>query len=595
MTQHRIMLFLFAAIWISLIIRIFDLSVNNSDRFDLLANSNTIKHDAIMPVRGEIHDRNDRAIAINKLGFKIEIASHLSQKAQRPLLDATISRITSYLPELNATKIKQRYLQNDSYYNHEDVEVVNFIDYKLMLPHYTQLSLNEQITIKATSRRFYPYGKEASHLIGYVSKANQNEIKEDQLLSRLKVTGKNGVEKYYNRYLEGEAGKRTVKVTAYNEEVEQISYKRPLEQRNIMLTIDMDLQRHISSLFNKKVGAVVVMKSNGEILAAGSYPQYDLNSFATGISTVQWNQLIQSLDAPFTNKYINGLYPPGSTVKPALGLYYITSGKLFDWTTFECNGSLKLGRRNFRCWKHQGHGKTSIVKAIRESCDDYFYKGSLRVGIANMSQALKHYGLGEKTGIDLPNEFIGTVPNRAWKAKRYHQPWYIGETLNSSIGQGNMLATPMQVTQLTALIATGKKITPHVLLQQGDKNISITPKDILSTKEKIKLPLIRRAMYQVCNHVKGTATHYLHTKVKLAGKTGTAQVVGISQEIKERAKEHDMEYYRRSHAWFTTYAPYNSPKVIVTILVEHGGHGGAAAGAITSDIYNYLKQHHYLQ
>ncbi len=256
---------------------------------------------------------------------------------------------------------------------------------------------------------------------------------------------------------------------------------------------------------------------------------------------------------------------------------------------------MTLGKRNFRCWKHEGHEETNLIKAIRESCDDYFYKGSLKLGIEKMSDELKDFGLGKKTGVDLPNEFIGTVPSRTWKRQRYNQPWYRGETLNTSIGQGDFLTTPMQIAQFTALMATGKLPVPKIAKLIGDEPIVYESHDVLTSEQKRKLPLVQRAMREVCSHQKGTATHFLRSKVKIAGKTGTAQVVGISQETIKRLKEHDMEYFRRSHAWLTTYGPYKNPQYVVTVLVEHGGHGGAAAGGMVSGIYNKLLEYGYIK
>ncbi len=548
----------------------------------------------IAPVRGEILDRNKMPIAINKLGFKLKLRPHLSGQKNRALLMQEINAIIEALPFLNQEKILKNYLKQDSYYNHHFIEIVDFVSYEDIIPVYSILTLRENLEVDPAPKRYYPNRKTAAHIIGYVSKANQKEIDSDPVLSLVGSVGKNGVEKYYNGFLQGTPGERTIKVTAQNEEINELGIVRPAENKKLYLTIDMRMQNLISELFKGKAGAAVIMDTKGAILAAGSYPEYDLNAFVSGISSKKWNGLINSLDAPFTNKVINGLYPPGSTIKTGLGLVYITSGISQWWKTY-CTGSMKLGNRNFRCWKKAGHHETDINKAIRESCDDYFYKGSLKIGIATMSEGLKGMGLGKKTGIDLPNEFIGTVPSRIWKRQRHNQPWYRGETLNTSIGQGDFLVTPLQMAQFTALMATGKLPRPHLAMSLDDIPYSSEVKDVLTAEQKAKLPVIQRAMREVCNHPKGTATHYLSSKVKIAGKTGTAQVVGILQETKNRLKEHEMAYYTRSHAWFTTYGPMNHPKYIVTVMVEHGGHGGQAAGGIVSKIYNKLYEFGYIK
>ena len=589
----RFIIFLFITIALALLVRVYYLAIESNRYYEKLSLSNTIKTEYIAPVRGEIVDRQKRPIAINKLGFKIQLKPHMRSKKHIDEFNAELDNILTLFPNLDKEKMIKKYKRKDSYYNHEYIDIVDFIPYEDMMPKYSQLLLHDNIKIVPAPKRYYPFKDIASHVIGYVSKANKKDIEQDPLLELIGYTGKNGIEKYYNRFLEGEAGSKKVQVNANNQVIKELAYTPPIENRKLTLNIDIELQRYISKLFQGKAGAVIVMKTDGSILAASSFPEYDLNTFVSGISQKEWIKLTTSLDKPFTNKLINGLYPPGSTIKTGLGLIYITTKLYPSWNVF-CTARMPLGKRVFRCWKHGGHGETNIVKAIRESCDDYFYKGSLQVGINIMSEGLKRMGLGKKTGVDLPNEFIGTVPSREWKMRKYGQPWYIGETVNTSIGQGYMLVTPMQMATYTALMATGKLPVPHFAKLIGDKPYDPKPRDVLTPKEKRYLPIIQKAMMQVCNHPKGTATHYLHSKIKIAGKTGTAQVIGIKQDIKKRKLEHELAYYSRSHAWLTTYGPYRHPQVIVTALVEHGGHGGHAAGGIVSDIYNWLLEHKYI-
>jgi len=592
--RTRLLISFFSIIWISLLIRVFYLSIQSNSYYETLSSHNTIKSEYIAPIRGEIHDRNDRPVAINRLGFSIKLQPHMKHKGLNSELDKTIEQLVNYLPEVNATIVRKRYLREDSYYNHNDILVVDFISYEKIMPVYSLLNLNDSILVIPAPKRHYPYNDLAAHIIGYVAKANARDVERDELSKLTGSTGKSGIEKYYNSYLEGLAGERKIKVSAQNEVIEVLNENKPIENRDLTLTLDMELQKFISKRFDARAGAVIVMGIDGQILAAGSFPEYDLNTFVSGISSKRWNELINNIDNPFTNKLINGLYPPGSTIKTGLGLVYLSSG-ISQWWNVDCTGSMQLGKRNFRCWKHSGHGTTDIRKAIRESCDDYFYKGSLKVGIADMSFGLKQFGLGNKTGVDLPNEFIGTVPSREWKRRRFNQPWYIGETLNSSIGQGDFLVTPLQIAQFTALMATGRLVTPHLAKTIGNEVYQPEYRDVLTPEQHKKLPIIQQAMRQVCQAKKGTAVNFMHAKVPVAGKTGTAQVVGISQEVKQRMNERDMKYYTRSHAWFTTYAPAKDPQYIVTVLVEHGGHGGAAAGGMVSDIYNKMIELGYIK
>ena len=591
----KFVLMFFFLVWLSLLVRIYYLSIQSNIYYDAMASKNTIKFEYIPPIRGEILDRNNQPLAINKLGFKLQIAPHLS--SENGDLDKELNTIISMLPSLNIEELRKNYIKKDSHYYHHYIDVIDFITYEDAIPVYSKMNLNENIKLLPSPKRYYPNRKLAAHIIGYVAKANKEEI-ESNLVSKLTgSTGKSGIEKYYNEFLQGKAGEREIKVSAYNEEMEQLSFTPAKEYQKLMLSVDLRLQKELEELFKDKSGAVVVMDIHGEIIAAGSYPEYDLNTFVSGISTARWSELITDLDKPFTNKLINGLYPPGSTIKTGLGLAYVSSSKMSPWTKFDCEGTMTLGKNNrkFRCWKHEGHQETDLIKGIRQSCDIYFYKGSLRVGIAEMSEKLKDFGLGKKTGVDLPNEYFGTVPNREWKMLKYGKPWYIGETLNSSIGQGDFLTTPMQIAQFTALMATGKLPTPHFAKMIGDDYYVANLEDVLDDKQKKNLPFIQRAMKEVCNHPKGTATQYLSSKVKIAGKTGTAQVIGISQETKKRLKEHELAYVKRSHAWFTTYGPYDNPQYIVTAIIEHGGHGGQAAGPMVSAIYNKLLELGYIK
>jgi penicillin-binding protein 2 len=591
----KFILFAFIAIWLALIVRVFLLSVESNDYYQRLSYNNTIKIEQIAPVRGEIVDINNRPIAINELGFKIQLAPHLGLKKNLHIFEEEINNLIKLLPNLDKEKMIKDYKKVDSYYNHNFIDIVQFVSYEEIMPVYSILNLRENINIISSPKRHYPYKEIASHSIGYVSRANKSEIEEEKLLELIGYTGKTGIEKYYNTYMQGLAGKREIKVNANNQEVEELSIEQAVEDRKLTLNIDIELQKYISSLFENKSGAVIVMGVDGAILSASSFPEYDLNTFVSGISSDTWEKLSTSLDKPFTNKLIHGLYPPGSTIKTGLGLIYISSPEIGpNWNTY-CTASLPLGQRVFRCWKKDGHGSVEIKKAIRESCDDFFYKGSLKLGIQKMSDGLIRYGLGRKTEVDLPNEFVGTVPSREWKKKKFNQPWYIGETVNTSIGQGDFLTTPMQMARFTALTATGKLPHPRFANMLGLQIVKPRFEEVLDENELKNLPIIQKAMYEVCNAPGGTAVNYVKSKVKIAGKTGTAQVVGILQNIKNRELEHEMDYYTRSHAWFTTYGPYENPQYVVVAMIEHGGHGGAATGKIVSEIYDKLLELGYIK
>lgn len=591
----KFIIFAFIVVWIVLIARIYFISIKSNAYYEELAQQNTIKIEKLLPVRGVILDRNDEPLAVNRLGFSIEIRPKLSYKKNRHILEEEIDYLITLFPKLSKEALLKSYIKADSPYNHKHIRVIDFVSHQDMLPFYSKLLLRENIQVTPSTNRFYPNYEVASHLIGYVSKANSADMENSETIRLTGIIGKSGVEKYYNDFLEGAMGYRKIKITAFNEEIEEIEKLPPIENNNIKLTIDLNLQKFIHSLFLDKSGAVVVMDANnGELLAAGSFPEYDINHFIGGITKDEWDALISDLRHPFTNKLINGLYPPGSVVKMGVALSFLEAGLSENQGVF-CSGEFEFGNRKFRCWKSWGHGSMGLVDALRESCDDYFYKHSLRIGIDRVSNTLFQLGLGVKTNIDLSNEWVGVVPNRSWKMSKYKKAWYMGETLISSIGQGYFLVTPLQIARYTALMATDKLPIPHLLKQKGDNNVTIPAEDVLTPFQKSKMNIIRKGMYQVANSPGGTAFRALAgTKVEVAGKTGTAQVVGIHQEEKKRMKESDMEYYKRSHAWLTVYAPAKNPRYVITVMVEHGGHGGEAAGSPVKEIVNKLVELGYI-
>ncbi len=590
----KIIFFLFVLFWIVLLSRLYYISIKSNKYYEELAMQNMINTEYLLPTRGEIRDRNNALLAISKLGFSIALKAHLGKKGQQETLHKALSQITTFFPEYKLEKLKSKYLKNDSPYNHDPITIIPFIPYDKVISSFVKLAKNEKIVIKPASKRFYPYGELASHIIGYVSRPNKKDIEGDEVAKRVSIVGKSGIEKYYNKVLEGELGKKILKVTASNKPVETLLEKDP-QNHNIKLTIDIKLQQFIATIFGNQSGALIVMNAkNGEILAAGSYPTYDINHFVQGISQKEWQKMITDLDHPFTNKFTRGLYPPGSSTKPAVALSFLNSGLISPTEEFLCSGEMELGRRKFRCWNQRGHGATDMIKAIRESCDVYFYKGGLRVGIDKISTDLKRYGFGKKTGIDLPGEFIGTVPDRNWKVQKFGEAWYRGETLNTVIGQGNFLVTPIQIATYTATVATGEVPLPHFLKTIDEINITFHATSVFTESEKNALPMIRQAMYEVCNHPRGTAFKHNIAAVTMAGKTGTSQVIGIPQEEKERMSEDELKYYQKSHAWFTTFAPYENPQYIITAIIEHGGHGGSAAGEMVSLVYNKLIELGYI-
>jgi penicillin-binding protein 2 len=591
----KYLLFAFLAFWLILVVRIYYISIKSNTYYEEMAKQNAVKVEDLAPLRGSILDINGKSLSVNKLGFSIGIKPQLSSKRNKDILDAEIHYLVKNILNLDKKEIKKLYITRDSPYSHDYVKVIDFISYDDIISKFSQISLRENLNIKISSKRYYPHNDLASHVIGYVAKANLKDVSNNEVAKLVGYIGKAGIEKYYNNTLEGHKGQKKTKVTAFNEEIEEIDKTLPYSS-DIKLSLDLELQKYVTQLFKGKSGAVIVMNvKNGEILAAGSFPEYNLNKFVNGITNDEWDDLSNDFNHPFTNKFVNGLYPPGSVVKMGVGLSFLESGLISPSTIFYDEGSIELGGREFRGWKVGGHGATDLNRAIRESCDVYFYKGALKVGIDKISPVLSQLGFGKRTGVDLPYEFVGSVPSRDWKMKKYHKPWYQGETLITSIGQGYFLVTPLQVARYTALLATGYGVIPHFLKSVDSLVVDYSTEDVLSRNQKKNLPLIRKAMREVISNVHGTGHYYINSKVKIAGKTGTAQVVGIPQTEEKRMKESELEYYRRSHAWMTTYGPYENPQYVVTVMEEHGGHGGSAAGEIISKIFDRLLDMGYIK
>ncbi len=580
---NLIMIFI-GIVTFTLLARVYFLSIKSNTYYEELSKQNYIKRVYKVPSRGIIEDRNGIALAINNLGFSINIRPHLRSYRNKHLLDETLDTIVLHFPKFEKEKLLKKYKKLDSPYKHDYVKLIDYIAYDDFFNKYTLFNDMPNLKIESAVKRHYPFEKVASHIIGYVGKASRKDIEKNPLSKYSGIIGRNGLEKYYNAKLQGQLGYKDVKVNALNKEVEILDEKEPSIDNNITTTIDIRLQQYIQSIFKEKGGVVIVMDAvNGEVLSAASFPELNYNIFVGGISQKEWDKIRNDFNHPFNNKIIKGQYPPGSVWKMGVAMGLLEHGISKDFQVYD-TGSFPLGNRNFRCWKEDGHGKVNFRKAIRESCDDFFYKASMKVGIDNIYETMEKYGFGQKTGIDQIGEFIGINPNKAWKRRKHKQAWYMGETLISSIGQGNVLVTPIQVARYTAFLATGKLPKPHLFEANYED-----PKSVEYDENHLKM--IQKGMYDVANHKDGTAYwHVRSSKVKMGAKTGTAQVVSIPQSEKKRMKESELEYYHRSHAWLTTYAPFKNPRYVITVIVEHGGHGGSAAGGMISKIYNKMVE-----
>ncbi len=591
--RYWLLIFFFIVVWFIIVIRLFVVNVINHEYYEKFAEKNITKTEVLVPMRGLIFDRNTEPLAINEIGFSISLIPKIRNSR---IVESEIERIISFLPSLDKEELFNLYKKNNHAYNHLPIEIVNFVPYAQMLSIYAYLKRSSYVVIAPNSKRLYPNESAASHVIGYVSKANDKDIQNNPLSQYSKVIGKEGIEKFYNSYLQGEAGYRKSHINSLHKEIKLLKEDSVLKRNDLYLSLDLKLQESIDSEFTERSGAVIVMNvHNGEILAAGSYPEYNINWFVDGISYKNWEGLIENVHKPLINKLVYGRYPPGSVIKMGMVLAFLQYAGINESTLIQTPPFIEFGGRKFRDWKASGHGSADAIKAIRESVDVYFYLLSQRAEIDNMASVLRQMGIGELTGVDIPNEVSGILPTPEWKLQRYGEQWYKGDTITTSIGQGYFLSTPMQIARYTALIASGKLVTPHFAKEFNEESAEFEAKDILSDFQKSKLDVLRKGMYQVCSVPGGTAYYRTQgTRVSLACKTGTAQVVGIPQDIQRRTREADMEYFHRSHAWITAFLPYENPQYAVTILIEHGGSGGSG-GPVLVKIANKLKELGYIK
>ncbi|MEX2365144.1 MAG: penicillin-binding protein 2, partial [Pseudohongiellaceae bacterium] len=451
------------------------------------------------------------------------------------------------------------------------------------------------VEIKAELARHYPLGKRASHAVGYVGRISENELDDIDTANYSATThiGKVGVERYYEEQLHGEVGYQRVETNAQGRILRVLERTLPKPGKNLYLNLDIRLQDIAEKSFEDENGALIAMDpTNGAVLALASMPTYDPNLFVNGIDSASYRALTSSMSRPLFNRALRGQYPPGSTLKPFLGLASLDTEALRSDHEVNCKGwyKLKNDERRYRDWKEEGHGKTDLVKAITESCDVYFYELSFELGIDNIHKYLSRFGLGQRTGIDIRGEMPGLLPSREWKRRTRNQPWFHGETLITGIGQGFMLTTPLQLASITATLSQrGQRQTPRMLYAVQDASTNefnvqeSKPREPIQEIEKEHWQTVIQAMHDVIHGRHGTARGIGYSmEYEAAGKTGTSQVFGIAQD--EKYVEEDVIKKLRDHGLFISFAPVEDPRIVVAVIVENGGSGSSSAAPIARKI-----------
>ena len=424
--------------------------------------------------------------------------------------------------------------------------------------------------------------------MGKISKSQlrTNAFTEYNLTDRI---GRCGVEKVFESLLKGRDGGYQFEVDATGRELRELSKKDPFPGNNINLTLDLDIQRILEKSLAGKVGCGIVMNpKNGYILALASSPSFNPNIFSKGISFKEWERIINNPYHPMENKALQGQYPPGSIYKIITSLACLEEGILSFKTEFNCKGFYRLGRRNFRCWKREGHGTTDLHKSLVESCDVYYYQAGRMLGIDKLAEYSYAFGLGRPTGMTQYEEKDGLVPTRIWKRENFSQKWLEGETLSLAIGQGFILATPIQILNLIVSISNGgilylPQVIKNIQSPNGDIIRSFLPQEIGRIPvAKEHIDFIKDALWGVVNEPHGTGWRAKISGLDVAGKTGTAQVIGIPQG--KRKEVEDKPFKFRDHAWFCAFAPKENPNIVALILIVHGGNGGSVAAPLVRDI-----------
>ena len=569
-----------------LVIRYAYLQISSYDEFNTASDKNRIRLQPLAPARGYIYDRNGTLLADNLPVFNATLSradvSDIDDTIRRltPILSLTDEDIERFKSRIKTARKTERVSIK---LNLNETDIARFSEVKFLFP---------GVNIELQMTRYYPHGELFAHVIGYVGRINDKELKEidKDAYAGTNLIGKIGVEKSYEHLLHGVPGNESIEADAHGNALRHLGRKDPVRGNDLYLSIDYGLQVVASEQLAGRRGAIVALDpKTGEILALVSSPSFNPNLFVTGISTKDYSDLRDNLDQPLYNRAVQGAYPPGSTIKPMFGLGGLHYG-LVDWkTAISDHGYFTLpgDSHKFRDWKKTGHGIVDLHKAQVVSCDTYFYVLSYRMGIDKMNDWMRRFGFGEKTGVDLPNESSGLYPSQEWKLRTRKSKWLKGETISVSIGQGAFTATPLQLAMATAITANqGAHITPHVLRDSKGAKVykvkNATDGVIQFNGQPEDWIKMRDAMIDVINS--GTGRGIRTPMYNIAGKTGTAQVKSIAQG--KKYNESLLTERQLDHGLFVGFAPAENPEIAVAVVWENGRHGGSAA-QLAKPLFDY--------
>ncbi len=577
--------------------RMYYLQVIESDQYLMLAEENRISLRLLPPSRGRVIDRFGVELANNRQNYRVVLVPEQTQSVEGTL--SSLERI------LNIDDRQRRRILREVGRKRAFVPIT--VSENLSWEEFARVNIHTPdlpgILPDVGETRFYPFGPAFAHVVGYVGAVNEAEINDDPMLQLPGFRiGKTGIEHVFEKELRGVAGNSRIEVNAVGRAVRELNRQDGQAGEDIELTLDAEIQNFATKRLGNESGAVVVMDIfSGDILTMCSTPAYDPNGFNIGLSTKDWEGLLNNPKTPLINKTISGQYPPGSTFKLAVALAALESGVVTADHTVTCRGKIRLGRHDFHCWKRYGHGKMDMINAISHSCDIYFYDIARKTGIEKIGEYARKLGLGSPLGLTLPAEKSGLIPTPAWKMAVQGVRWQTGETLISGIGQGFVLSTPLQLAVMTARVSNGGFAVRPRLTRKTDAPEKLNLEDIPMAEEPAylgisdsSLAVVREGMNRVSNHKRGTAyaSRIRQKGMQMAGKTGTAQVRRISraERLDRVRKNEEKDWIKRDHGLFVAYAPVDAPQYAISVLIEHGGSGSRVAAPIARDIMHETQK-----
>jgi penicillin-binding protein 2 len=563
------------ALFFILAMRLWQLQILQGNEYRKLSEENRLRIVKIAAPRGIIYDRNGVALVKNTPYYTVSLNPQALDQVDIPSLAGLL--------QINGDSLREKLHEQQKRSLYEPIRIKEGLSAKEIAVIEARRSDFPGLAIEVDVSRDYLFGSVGAHLIGYLGKPNEFQARSPDFrdVPTDAFIGQWGIEKLYDKQLRGTPGERIIEVDALGRELRLLREKAAMGGEDLKLAMDINLQKEAEESFGGKTGALVALKpDSGEVLAFVSIPSFDPNLFARGIKYKQWEELNQNKKLPLLNRALQSQYPPGSTFKIVTAIAAMEEGAVDTNSKVTCNGGIAYGRWHFGCWRKTGHGTLSLHRALVESCDVYFYEAGKKLGIDKIAAYARTLGLGRETGLELARERGGLIPDTKWKQEKRRQPWYLGETFNAAIGQGYVAATPFQMAQLTSTVASGGYIYRPSLLMLGNK-----PEPV----EKVKIgqetfDTVKEGLCGVVNENGGTGWSAKSSMVTICGKTGTAQVVGLRKESKSLGEA------QRDHAWFVAFAPSETPEIALSVMVEHGGHGGAAAAPIAKRaIEAYMK------